>query len=109
MTKRILKKPEVWRDLLSHVDFISRDNADAAERFLDAVEATFDFLAENPMLGGLCIFNHPAAHGLRRWSTRGFKRYIIFYRPLNDGIEVVRLLHASRDAETAFEDTDEDS
>jgi toxin ParE1/3/4 len=102
MAKQILKKPAVWHDLLDHVDLISRDNPDAAERFIDAVEGSFALLAENPLLGGLAAFDHPAAHGLRRWSIRGFRNYIAFYRPLSNGIEVIRLLHAARDAESAI-------
>lgn len=27
-------------------------------------------------------------------------RYVVFYRPLDDGITVVRVLHGSRDLET---------
>lgn len=104
MANRILKKPAVWQDLLGHVDFISRDNPDAAERFLGSVEATFELLAENPLLGAPCAFDHPSAHGLRRWTIRGFKRYVIFYRPLSDGIEVIRLLHAARDVGTALDE-----
>jgi toxin ParE1/3/4 len=104
MVKRIFKKSAAWQDLLGHVDFISRDHPDAAERFIDSVEATFELLAENPLLGTLCRFNHPAAKGLRRWTVRGFKNYVVFYRSLSDGIEVVRLLHAARDAEEAFDE-----
>ncbi|HEV7224531.1 MAG TPA: type II toxin-antitoxin system RelE/ParE family toxin [Pirellulales bacterium] len=98
MAKQILKKPAVWQDLLEQVDFISQRSPDAAERFVDAVEATFGFLADHPLLGGLCSFNHPEADGLRRWPIRGFKHHVAFYRPLSNGIEVVRLLHSARDA-----------
>lgn len=106
MAKQILKKPAVWQDLLGHVDFISRDNPDAAERFIDSVEQTFNFLAANPLLGAVCAFDHPTAHGLRRWLVRGFKRYVVYYRPLSNGIEVIRLLHAARDAESALGQAD---
>lgn len=29
-------------------------------------------------------------------------RYVIFYRPLQDGIDVVRVLHGTRDLEAVF-------
>lgn len=102
MAKQIHKKPAVWHDLLEHVDFLSQRNPNAAERFLDAVEASFNFLAENPLLGGVCAFEHPAAQDLRHWSIRGFKNYVAFYRPLPNGVEIVRLLHAARNTETEF-------
>ena len=31
------------------------------------------------------------------WRLRGFEKHLIFYRPIKDGIEVIRVLHASRD------------
>jgi toxin ParE1/3/4 len=31
-----------------------------------------------------------------------FRRYVIFYLPMNDGIDVVRVLHSARDIDTAF-------
>lgn len=99
---QILKKPAAWQDLVDHVDFLSGHSPDAANRFIDAAEATLSFLAENPLLGGLCAFDHPEARGLRRWSIHGFRHHVVFYRALSDGIEVVRVLHAARDAESQF-------
>ena len=37
-----------------------------------------------------------------------FGAYVIFYRPLQDGVDVVRVLHGSRDVESALEDVDAD-
>jgi toxin ParE1/3/4 len=33
-----------------------------------------------------------------------FRRYVIFYLPMKDGIDVVRVLHSARDVDTAFDD-----
>jgi toxin ParE1/3/4 len=30
------------------------------------------------------------------WRIPGFERYLIFYRPIPEGIEVIRVLHAAR-------------
>ena len=38
----------------------------------------------------------------RVWRVEGFERYLIFYRPVGSGIEVVRVLHAARDFPTIF-------
>jgi toxin ParE1/3/4 len=35
--------------------------------------------------------------GLRMWPIPGFKRYLNFYRPRRNGIEVVRVLHGAMD------------
>lgn len=32
------------------------------------------------------------------------KIYLIFYRPIDEGIEIVRILHGSQDIETIFQD-----
>ena len=31
-----------------------------------------------------------------------FGRYVIFYAPIDDGIDVVRVLHSARDIDAAF-------
>lgn len=103
MTGQVYKKPEVRRDLQSQADFIARGNVDAAERFLDAAEASFAFLAANPMLGSLCNFQATETAGLRRWPIRGFEKYIIYYLPIADGVDVVRVIHAARDVEAIFD------
>lgn len=33
-----------------------------------------------------------------------FGRYVVFYEPLPDGIDVVRVLHGSRDIDHVFEE-----
>jgi toxin ParE1/3/4 len=38
---------------------------------------------------------------------RGFGKYLIFYLPLEDGIEIVRVLHGPRDVQSLFEHAEE--
>ena len=54
-------------------------------------------------MGSLWNAKNPALAGLRVWSIRKFENYLIFYRPVPDGIEVVRVLHGSRDIDTILE------
>ena len=35
--------------------------------------------------------------GVRLWRVRGFESYLIFYRPLPDGVQIERVIHASQD------------
>jgi plasmid stabilization system protein ParE len=51
------------------------------------------------MLGGACEFENPELTELRVWSIKGFEHYLIFYLPIDDDIDVIRVLHASRDVE----------
>jgi len=52
----------------------------------------------------LCSFPNPALANMRCWSIRCFKNYVIFYRPISEGIEVIRVLHGGRDIERLFQE-----
>jgi toxin ParE1/3/4 len=33
----------------------------------------------------------------------GFTRHLIFYRPIKNGVEIIRVVHGARDNESLFE------
>jgi toxin ParE1/3/4 len=35
--------------------------------------------------------------GVRWFPVKGFPKVLVFYRPLNDGVEVLRVLHGAQD------------
>jgi len=39
---------------------------------------------------------------MRLWKPKGFDDYLIFYRPIRDGIEVMKVIHGSRDLPMLF-------
>lgn len=45
-----------------------------------------------------------ASVGIRQWRLPGFENYLIFYRPLDDGVEILRVLHGARDIQRIFEE-----
>jgi toxin ParE1/3/4 len=104
MPPTINKTPLAAADLIDIASFIAEDNLDAAERFLDAAEATFTNLASMPLMGHAVTFQNPQAQGMRVWRVQGFEHYLIFYRAVEHGIEVIRVLHAARDIEGLFEE-----
>lgn len=61
------------------------------------VEEMVTALAEAPMIGIARTCRNPALTGLRMLPVRGFSRHLIFYRPMPDKIEIVRVLHGARD------------
>ncbi|MCI0681528.1 MAG: type II toxin-antitoxin system RelE/ParE family toxin [Gemmataceae bacterium] len=61
-------------------------------------------LASMPSLGSPCEFPSPKFATLRTWPVRKFKKYIIFFEPLDDGVEVIRVLHGARDYPALFKD-----
>ena len=104
MSGRILKKDHAKRDLLEEAWYIALDNPDAAERFLIAAEEAFSTLSLMPQMGPDRVSRNPAIQGLRMWPIRGFENVLIFYRPIEDGIEVIRVLHGARDVEAILEE-----
>lgn len=69
-----------------------------AERYLDAVEATCQLLAQHPQLGPLAGFSHPR---LRDWRfivvARPFQKHILFYEIQGDDVWLRRAMHGHRD------------
>jgi toxin ParE1/3/4 len=102
MQRRVVRSSESLRDVVELADFIARSNLDAALRFLDAVEATYQFLIANPDVGQLCRFDNPETEGLRVWPVERFPNHLVFYRSTNDGVVVERVLHGARDIEALF-------
>jgi toxin ParE1/3/4 len=104
MTSLVRRTDRALQDLNELAEFIQRDSPDTAIRFLGAAEDTFQRLAMMPDLGQRQAFGRPRLADLRAWQVRGFKNYVIFYRPVAHGIEVVRVLHAARDIGAIFDD-----
>ena len=103
ITRTLFKRERAKHDLIDLADAIAHDNLDAAERFLDAAEAGFRFLARTPSAGATREYLTPALKGLRMWPIKGFEKYLVFYRPVPGGLEIVRVLHAARDIGAIFE------
>ena len=100
MKLRIHKLPQAKRDLVEAADYLAKHSGLAlSNRFLKAAEKTFTFLSGMPAIGGNWESSHPHLQGLRHWSVRGFDQYVIFYRPVQENLEIVRVLHGARDLE----------
>jgi toxin ParE1/3/4 len=63
---------------------------------------TFEQLADMPELGSLREFKHPSLAQIRVWQVQGFRNHLVFYRPFQSGIEIIRVLHTARDIPTIF-------
>jgi plasmid stabilization system protein ParE len=89
--------PKAERDLEEHCRKIAADNPDAAERVRLTILNTADLLARNPGLG--CVIRNVAPrHRMIRWFVvPRFRNYLVFYKPFEDTVVVVRILHAAQD------------
>lgn len=94
----VLRQLKAIEDLEEISDYIAEHNQAAALRFLQAVEDSFQLLERLPLAGRVCRFRSPDLAGVRKRVVDGFRRYVIYYRPIDDGIEVLRVLHGSRDS-----------
>ena len=91
MANRPRKSPQAEFDLTLIWDFIAHDNIRAADALLVRIEAAFDMLAANPLAGRA---RDDLAPKIRSFPVGN---YIVFYLPLSDGVEVVRVLHGRQD------------
>jgi len=92
----ILKRPLAELDLMDIWDYIADDSPDRADNFLSQIESKLMTLAQNSGLGRQRPELLP---NLRSFSIGN---YIVFYQQIDGGIDVIRLLHGSRDIEGIF-------
>jgi toxin ParE1/3/4 len=95
---RVIRRPRAAADILEIWDYIAEDSLDAADRWVDRLDKQFDLLATQPLMGRAREELAPGVRGIP------FGRYVIFYMPLADGIDVIRVLHSARDIDAAFGD-----
>jgi toxin ParE1/3/4 len=99
--------PTIQRTRQSEADVVEiilrvrQENPAAADRMLDAIDAALRMLAHHPGLG---VSRQELAPALRSLPLSRYPSYLIFYRPITDGIEVIRVLHGARDLPPLFGD-----
>jgi toxin ParE1/3/4 len=93
---QVIQTPQAREDLLEIWYHIAIDNETAAERWLRNIRLACERLADFPTMGAE---RSDLATALRSWPL---DNYLIFYKPLPDGIEVLRVLHGARDLPPFF-------
>ena len=93
----VTRRPQAEADILEIWDYIAEDSIVEADRWVDRLDEKLSLWATQPMTG-------QARDGLApRIRSLSFGRYVVFFEPLADGIDVVRVLHGSRDIDITFE------
>jgi toxin ParE1/3/4 len=101
MSKSVHRRRQARQDLVDIFRYYAREaGLRLADRFLAQAEASFTHLAGMPGIGTRHEHDHPALAGVRVYPTTGFRKYLVFYRPVADGIEIVRVLHGARDIQS---------
>jgi toxin ParE1/3/4 len=75
---------EIWA-------YIARDNPLAADAFVGEFIEAFELLGDSPRLGRA---RRDLGSSVRQYLHRN---YVIYYRTLRDGVEILRVLHGARE------------
>jgi toxin ParE1/3/4 len=106
----IILRPRVRDDLDGHAEYLMvNERLEIAAHFLDAVKDSFASLAKRPFAGAPS--EHLPSSGLvsRFLQVAGFRKHLIFYRPLENGIDVLRVVHEARDLKSVLGESGDDN
>jgi toxin ParE1/3/4 len=94
----IVRRPLANRDLVEIFRHYAREaGLRVADRFFAEAEATFARLASMPGMGTRYEPDEPLYADLRYIPVSRFRKYLVLYRPVPGGIEVLRVLHGTRE------------
>lgn len=97
---RYVVRPRADRDLDDQAFYYATvGSLEAGHRFLVAAHDTFALLATQPNMGWRSPLRHPQLKSLRVFRVVGFEKILILYLPLLDGVDIVRVVHGSRNLE----------
>ena len=85
--------PDARADLQQIHDFIAQDSPRNALRFVDRLEEQCYGLADHPYVG----VARPEFGPTHRSCAVPRTRYIIIYRPVDDGVEIIHVRQGSQD------------
>lgn len=83
-------------DILDIAFYIAQENPEAAHRLMRKILRACDRLGASPRAGRA---REELAPHLRSFPV---EKYLVFYRPVRGGIEVIRVLHGARDIAALF-------
>ena len=92
----ILKTQTAEKDVDEIWNYLYSKSPQGAEKIIHQIEQKLFMLAKNPLSGrsrndlAIDLRSTPVGH------------YVIFYKPIKEGILVIRTLHGSRDIESFF-------
>lgn len=93
---RLTFAPSALADLDGIADHIGQDNPDAAGRFVRKIKETCRLIAGRPLMGRA---RNDLLPELRSFPVGN---YLLFYDVTSGGVEIVRVVHGSRDLPAVF-------
>ena len=96
----VFLRPAARKDQLDMAEYYDAEAGEAVgNRFIRECDAGVERLSRFPESGTIVRYKHPKLEGCRSILVPGFEKILIFYRPLPERIEIVRILHGARDIE----------
>jgi toxin ParE1/3/4 len=87
----IIDLKEIWK-------YIAENNVSSAQKLVKELMQKFELLAQNPKLGTL---KDKYVINMRSFPH---KNYVIFYFPIENGIEIYRVIHGAMDIDDLFDE-----
>jgi toxin ParE1/3/4 len=99
---KVLIRPLAWLDIEQDMNYLkSKAGEETAVRYYDAVKSTFKKLSRQPGMGRSRPELRPA--GIRSWRVDPpFQDWLIFYRLIEEGLDVIRVKHGAMDLQSLF-------
>ena len=93
-------RPKANKDLEDQAFYYATEGIpEVGHRFLVAAHETFTLLATQPNMGWQPRLKHSTLRTMRVFRISGFERILVLYLPLLDGVEILRIVHGSRNVE----------
>jgi toxin ParE1/3/4 len=97
VSARYVVRPKADQDLDDQAYYLATQaNPEVGHKFLLAAHETFSLLATQPEMGWNCRLKDPGAASFRVFRVAGFERVLVLYRPRPHGVEILRVVHGSR-------------
>ncbi len=94
----VRRKRALW-DVIEIAEYLGEGDPALAERFMDAVDASIEFLRDFPESGTKLEVSRKSMDNARLWPVKGFPNHLIIFKPHGGTIDILRICHGARDLE----------
>ncbi len=104
--KRAVRSARASADIVSALDYYLSEAPHAAEGFINALERAVGQIERQPGIGSPRYAHELDIPGLRHWPLTRYP-YALFYLEHEDRVDVIRLVHMSRDIPASLQEPDD--
>ncbi len=116
---KIVFLSEAETDVANTIKYFVKQDVDLADVIFDKIWYTCELLAGMPRMGtsvnnfidngylkecelGNGLTGEDFFEDVRKFPVVDFKKFLIFYKVVDDNLEIIRIIHSSRDIPTIF-------